>query len=67
MELMQISLIGRHGALLMPDDPAEMAAQATRCRRLAKWSSGAVRDSLQLMADDYQARGKAAQSLASKP
>ena len=46
----------------MPDDPAEMAAQAKRCRRLAQWCSGSMRDSMNTMADDYELRQKAAKA-----
>jgi hypothetical protein len=44
----------------LKDNPAEMAVQAQRCRRLAKSSSGSTRNSLLLMATDYDAREKAA-------
>lgn len=46
----------------MIDDPAEMAAQARRCRRLAKWSNGVVKSSLLMMASDYETREKAARA-----
>ena len=45
----------------MPDDPAQMAAQARRCRRLAKYADGQVRDTLELLAEDYEKREKTAQ------
>ena len=46
----------------MPDDPSEMAAQAKRCRRLARWCSGSTKNSLTIMADDYDARESAAKA-----
>lgn len=51
----------------MPDDPTEMAAQAKRCRRLARWCNGSLKASMNIMADDYEAREKAAKSLRDKP
>ena len=45
----------------MPDDPAEMAAQAGRCRRLAKYASGQIKNTLSLLADDYERRQRTAE------
>jgi hypothetical protein len=52
--------------LLMADDPAEMAAQAIRCRRLAKWCNGPMKASMIMMAEDYQIRAQVAKSPGSK-
>jgi hypothetical protein len=38
-----------------------MAAQARRCRRLAKYADGQVRDTLELLAEDYEKRQKTAE------
>jgi hypothetical protein len=46
----------------MSDDPDEMAAQAKRCRRLAKWCTGEMRDSMNFIADDYEERERAAKA-----
>jgi hypothetical protein len=51
----------------MPDDPVEMAALAKRCRRLAQWCSGPTKASMNIMADDFEAREKAAKLLREKP
>jgi hypothetical protein len=56
-----------HESHLMPDDPTEMAAQARRCRRLARWCSGSTKNALTLMADDYDAREIAAASKGNIP
>ena len=45
----------------MTDDPAEMAAQARRCRRLATYASGQTKNTLSLLADDYEQRQKTAE------
>jgi hypothetical protein len=47
----------------MADDPAEMAAQAVRCRRLAKWCSASMKASMIMMAEDYENRALAAKTL----
>lgn len=51
----------------MSDDPAKMAAQARRCRRLANLSSGSVKTALLKLAEDYQRREEAARDTAPPP
>jgi hypothetical protein len=42
-----------------------MAAQARRCRRLASYATGRTQNTLELLADDYEQRQKAAEGEAS--
>ena len=58
-----LGVFTQHESPLMPDNPLEMAAQAKRCRRLAKWCSRSIKHSINLMAEDYEAREKAARLL----
>jgi len=48
----------------MLDEPAEMAAQARRCRRLMRNATGQMRETLRLLAADYDQRQQAAENAA---
>ena len=55
-----LARFAQHEFRIVPDDEAEMAVQAKRFRRLAKWCSGTIKHSLNMMADDYEERAQAA-------
>jgi hypothetical protein len=44
------------------DEPVEMAAQARRCRRLMRTATGQMRETLRLLAADYDQRRQAAEN-----